>query len=324
MTQAREDTAPDRAGLTAGSSGAVASRRRRRYSVLTSRDKLILALMVGIPLIFDLIFIWGPTIASVVLSFTQWNGVHPLDGSQWVGLGNYEKLWSSYAPFWEGVKHNVLWFLVLMLIATPLGMFFAILLDREMRGTRIYQTIFYMPVVLSLAVVGLIWEFQYSQDNGLIDSVFRSLHVGNVDWLGDSNVNLWATLVAASWRHVGYIMVLYLAGLKSVDPSLREAAAIDGASGAQTYLHVVFWVMMPINIVIAVVTTIESLRAFDIAYIINHGKNGLELLSTLITNNSISEANFIGFGSAIAVVLLVVSLVPIVTFLTRMMREEKE
>lgn len=324
MTQAREDTAPDRAGLTAGSSGAVASRRRRRYSVLTSRDKLILALMVGIPLIFDLIFIWGPTIASVVLSFTQWNGVHPLDGSQWVGLGNYEKLWSSYAPFWEGVKHNVLWFLVLMLIATPLGMFFAILLDREMRGTRIYQTIFYMPVVLSLAVVGLIWEFQYSQDNGLIDSVFRSLHIGNVDWLGDANVNLWATLVAASWRHVGYIMVLYLAGLKSVDPSLREAAAIDGASGAQTYLHVVFWVMMPINIVIAVVTTIESLRAFDIAYIINHGKNGLELLSTLITNNSISEANFIGFGSAIAVVLLVVSLVPIVTFLTRMMREEKE
>jgi ABC-type sugar transport system permease subunit len=324
MTQVREDTAPDSAGLTAGSSGAVASRRRRHYSVLTSRDKLILGLMVGIPLFLDLVFIWGPTIASVVLSFTQWNGVHPLDAKEWVGLGNYEKLWSSYAPFWEGVKHNILWFLVLMLIATPLGMFFAILLDREMRGARIYQTIFYMPVVLSLAVVGLIWEFQYSQDNGLIDSVFRSLHIGTVDWLGDPNVNLWATLVAASWRHVGYIMVLYLAGLKSVDPSLREAAAIDGASGAQTYFHVVFWVMMPINIVIVVVTTIESLRAFDIAYIINHGKNGLELLSTLITNNSISEANLIGFGSAIAVVLLVISLVPIVTFLTRMMREESE
>jgi multiple sugar transport system permease protein len=98
-------------------------------------------------------------------------------------------------------------------------------------------------------------------------------------------------------------MVLYLAGLKSVDPSLREAAAIDGANGTQTYLHVVFWVMMPINTVIVVVTSIEALRAFDIAYIINHGKNGLELLSTLITNNSISEASLIGFGSAIAVVL---------------------
>jgi multiple sugar transport system permease protein len=80
--------------------------------------------------------------------------------------------------------------------------------------------------------------------------------------------------------------------------------------------------MMPINVVIVVITTIEALRAFDIAYIINHGKNGLELLSTLITNNAISESNRLGFGSAIAVVLLVISLVPIVTFLLRMLREE--
>jgi multiple sugar transport system permease protein/raffinose/stachyose/melibiose transport system permease protein len=114
-------------------------------------------------------------------------------------------------------------------------------------------------------------------------------------------------------------MVLYLAGLKSVDPTLREAAAIDGANDRQIFFRVVFPVMRPINIVILVITVIESLRAFDIAYIINRGKNGLELLSVLITNNSISEANLLGFGSAIAVVLLVVSLVPIVIFLVRTM-----
>ena len=81
--------------------------------------------------------------------------------------------------------------------------------------------------------------------------------------------------------------------------------------------------MRPINVVIIVITVIESLRAFDIAYIINRGKNGLELLSILITNNSISEASLIGFGSAIAVVLLVISLVPIVIFLTRTMRADR-
>ena len=91
-------------------------------------------------------------------------------------------------------------------------------------------------------------------------------------------------------------MVLYLAGLKSVDPTLREAAAIDGANQRQTFFRVVFPVMRPINIVIIVITVIESLRAFDIAYIINRGKNGLELLSILITNNSLSEASLIGFG----------------------------
>ena len=99
-------------------------------------------------------------------------------------------------------------------------------------------------------------------------------------------------------------MVLYLAGLKAFDPSLREAAKVDGASERQTFFRVVFPVMMPINVAIVVITTIEALRAFDIAYIINRGKNGLELLSTLITNNSISESNRLGFGSAIAVVLL--------------------
>jgi multiple sugar transport system permease protein len=279
--------------------------------------------MVGIPLTLDLVFIWGPTLASIGLSLTQWRGIQGINSNDWVGLGNFEKLWSSYPPFWEAFKHNILWFAALMLIATPIGMFFAILLDREIRGTRIYQSIFFLPVVLSLALVGIIWEMQYSQDYGFIDAVLRAAHLPTVDWFGDPSINLWAALVAASWSHVGYIMVLYLAGLKSVDPSLREAAAIDGANSVQTYTHVVFWVMMPINVVIVVITTIQSLRAFDLAYIINRGKNGLELLSVLITNTSLSEANLIGFGSAIATVLLVISLVPITAFLLRMNQDDQ-
>jgi len=324
MTQVREDNAPDLAGSQAGRSGARPFRRRRRFSVLTRRDQVMLGLMVGIPLILDFIFIWGPALVSIALSFTQWRNTEPLTANSWVGLGNFEKLWSTYPAFWEGLKHNILWFLVLMLIATPIGMFFAVLLDREMRGARIYQTIFYLPVVLSLAVIGIIWQLQYSQDNGFIDAVLGFFKLPKPDWFGDPSINLWAALVAASWRHVGYIMVLYLAGLKSVDPSLREAASIDGANGRQTFLHVVFWVMMPINVVIVVITTIESLRAFDIVYIINQGKNGLELLSVLITNNAIGEANLTGFGSAIAVVLLVISLVPIIIFLSWSMREDSQ
>ena len=144
-----------------------------------------------------------------------------------------------------------------------------------------------------------------------------------IDWLGNPRINLFAALVASSWRHVGYIMVLYLAGLKSVDPTLREAAAMDGANQRQTFFRVVFPVMGPINVIIVVVTIIESLRAFDIAYIINRGTNGLELLSTLITNNSISEASLVGFGSAIAVILLVISLIVIVPYLLQTFRKER-
>ena len=91
-------------------------------------------------------------------------------------------------------------------------------------GTRIYQSVFFIPVVLSLAVVGFIWQLQYTSQ-GFINSVLGTTRQDNaIDWLGNPNLNIWAVLVAASWRHVGYIMVLYLAGLKSVDPTLREAA----------------------------------------------------------------------------------------------------
>jgi multiple sugar transport system permease protein len=322
--RATKPLAPALAGSSGGTgASSVAGRIRRRYSLLTRRDKVVLGLMVGVPLFFDLALVWGPAIVSIFVSFTNWNGIGSPFDAKVIGLKNYENLIGSYPFFWPAVQHNLLWLAWLMFIATPIGMFLAVLLDREIRGTRIYQTIFYIPVVLSLAVVGIIWQLQYAPEQGFINNVLgRTANDNLIDWLGDPSLNLWAALVATSWRHVGYIMVLYLAGLKAFDPALREAAKVDGASERQTFFRVVFPVMMPINVVIVVITTIEALRAFDIAYIINHGKNGLELLSTLIVNNAISESNRLGFGSAIAVVLLVISLVPIVTFLIRMLRED--
>ena len=312
------------ASATQSGGRAATSRVRRRYSLLTTTDKLVLGLMVVIPLLFDLALIWGPTVASVLISFTNWNGIGSPFDAKVIGTKNYESLLTAYPFFWPALSHNLIWLAWLMFIATPVGMLLAVLLDRMVRGTRIYQTVFYLPVVLSLAVIGIIWSLQYAPEQGLINNLLgRTANSNLIDWLGNPTLNIWAALVAASWRHVGYIMVLYLAGLKAFDPTLREAAKVDGASERQTFFRVVFPVMMPINVVIVVITTIEALRAFDIAYIFNHGKNGLELLSTLITNNGISESNRLGFASAIAVVLLIVSLVPIVAFLTRMMREDR-
>ena len=277
--------------------------------------------MVGIPLLLDVIFIWWPTLSSVLLSLTNYNGVGDVGPSNFIGLKNYQFMFSGYTLFWPAFFHNVLWLLWLFFLATPLGIFIAVLLDRELRGARFYQSIFFLPVVLALAVVGLIWELQFSPTDGFINNALHRTSANNIiDWLGNPRINIFSALIAASWRHVGYIMVIYLAGLKSVDPTLREAARVDGANEVQTFLRIVFPVMMPINTVIAVITAIEALRAFDIAFIINRGKNGLELLSILITSNSVSEASLVGFGSAIAVILLIISLGPISVFLYRMMR----
>ena len=278
--------------------------------------------MVGVPLTLDLLLIWGPTLASVAFSFTNWDGIGAIQSKNFIGFKNYQFMFTGYTLFWPAFTHNLIWLAWLTLIATPIGVLFAVLLDRELRGLSIYKSVFFLPVVLPLVVVGFIWELQYAPNEGFINSVLTLNHYKGplIDWLGDPNINLFAVLVAASWRHIGYIMILYLAGLKSVDPSLREAARVDGATEVQTFFNVVLPVMAPINVIIVVVTAIEAARAFDIPFIINQGKNGLELLSILITNNSVSEAGLVGFGSAIAVILLLISLGPIVLFLSRVMR----
>jgi multiple sugar transport system permease protein len=305
------------------SNAAGAPRRRRRFSVLTRRDKVVLGLAVGIPAFIHIFLVWVPTISSIFLSFTSWNGIGGLERIKFVGIDNYINMFTRYPPFWPALQHNLVWLLTFLFIATPIGIFFAVLLDKNIRGTRIYQSAIYLPVVLSLAIVGFIWQLQYAPEEGFLNNVIHNFfpNAGTISWLGDKNINLAAVLVAASWRHIGYIMVLYLAGLKSVDPSLREAAAIDGATERQTFFRVVLPVLRPINIVILVITVIESLRAFDIVYVINKGQNGLELLSVLITQNIAGESARVGFGSALAVVLLVISVGPIILFLTRTFEE---
>jgi multiple sugar transport system permease protein len=318
-------------------SGAVAQSGapRRRYSPLSRRDRLTLALMVGIPTFLVVAFIAVPTILSIVLSFTSWTGIGGIDSIEFVGFKNYQNLGviptsldplefnGVYRPFWPALQHNILWLLWFTFIATPIGMFLAVILDKNIRGTRFYQSVLYMPVVLSLAIVGFIWILIYSPDQGLLNNILgtTSREPGFIDWLGNRDINLFSILVAASWRHIGYVMVLYLAGLKAVDPSLREAAQIDGANERQTFRFVVFPVLRPINVVVLVITVIESLRAFDLAYIINRGLNGLELLSVLVTTNIIGEASNVGFGSSIGVVLLVISVGPIIFYLVRALRE---
>jgi multiple sugar transport system permease protein len=283
--------------------------------MLTGGQRRTIALLVGLPLLLQVALVWLPAVASVGLSFTDWNGVGGLDAIRVVGAQNYVNLATVDPAFWPAVLHNLVWLVVYLLAVMPLGVFLAVLLDRELRGGWLYESALYLPLVLSFALIGLIWELQYSPSDGLINGVLGTNRQGNlIDWLGDRSLNLGAVIVASAWRHVGYVTLLYLAGLKSVDPTFREQAAIDGATEAQTFWRVVFPILRPINVVIVVVTTIEALRAFDIVYVINRGLNGLELLSVLVVNNLLGEASRIGYGSAAATLLLLASIVPIAIF----------
>ena len=291
--------------------------KARRVRRLTGRDRVVLTLMVLIPTLVEVALVWAPTLMSIGLSFSKWDGlaVSHIHGN---GTQNYQFVVNDLPSFWPAVRHNLLWLAFLALVGTPIGLVLAVLLDQQIRGSRIYQSVFFLPVMLSLALTGIIWQLMYNLNVGFINNLLGTANTPHaVDWLGNSNVNIWAALVATTWKHSGYIMILYLAGLKGIDPSLKEAAAIDGANERQIFFRVVFPSMRPINIVVVVITIIESLRAFDIVWVFNHGTNGLELISVLIIQYLIGESQVIGVGSALAVILLVVALVPIVTYLSR-------
>ena len=315
--------------------------RRRRFSQLSRRDKSVLAVMVGIPSLLHIVFVWFPTLMTVLLSFTKWDGFAPISDIKNAGGKNY---WEIFTVFEEklfaALFNNVILLAFLFIGPSLFGILLAYLLDKNIRGTRIYQSIYYFPVVLSLAVVGIIWKsVMFSQRQGLLNHTWSTL--GNhailgqtkpIDFIGDSTKvftfhipfldsalgpsrNFLAILLAIAWRHTGYIMVLYLAGLKSVDPALREAAAIDGCNEIQAFRNVVFPTLKPINVIVMVITVIEALRTYDIVAALN-APVGMELISLLVTNNLLGEGGGnVGRGSAYGVVLILLCIGFIIWYL---------
>lgn len=303
--------------MTAATKAPVTGRHRKAR--LSTRDRVTVALMILIPTAVAATLVWVPAMATIVMSFFDWDGFSPFSEAKFVGTRWYTEAATIYPAFWPSIQHNVIWLLVLFGIATPIGLLLAVLLDREASHTKFYQTSLYLPVVLSMALIGFIWQLMFSRDQGLLNALLGT----TIDWYGDPNINLWSALIATSWRHVGYVMLLYLAGLKGVDVALKEAARIDGASEVQTFFQVVFPVMFPINVVVLVITFIDSLRAFDLVWVINRGRNGLELLATEVTRNIVGEAQRIGFGSALATIMLVISTVFIIIYLRIVMKEDR-
>ena len=298
-----------------------AKRKSRRRQAFTKGDRLTLSLFVGVPAFLHIVWVWIPALLTVALSFTYWNGVQ-LSNIRWAGTANYETIFTASAQFWPAMRNNTYWLLWFSFIATPLGVLLAYQVDRKIRGHKIYESIYYIPVVLSMAVIGIIWRFMFGP-TGLVQVLLGYPGIEDaIPIFGNYDINTYVILSIASWRHIGYIMLLYLAGLKSVDPSLREAAAIDGATEWQSFRKVVLPAMKPVNVIIIVITVIESLRAFDLIYIIYGTSTGWPILGMLVFQNIYGQAASM-LGAAYAVILLILSITPIVFYLRTVFREDQ-
>jgi multiple sugar transport system permease protein len=277
-------------------------------------------LFLLVPAAVEISMVFWPALNSFYLSLTKWNG---LGAAQPVGLENFRGLVSDEV-FLGALKNNVIWAIGFGGLSVLGGLTLAVALNRPRRGVGLYRSAIYLPMVFSLAVTGLFWRVQYQPD-GTINTLLGAVGLQSLErqWLADPTTALYAVLVAAVWRQVGYVMVLYLAGLKGTDPTLDDAAATDGASAWQRFRFVIWPQLRGVNTVVFAVTVIDSLRTFDIVWAMTQGGpyHSSELLSTYMFEQGFSFLN-LGYASAIAVVIFALALIFIITYLIRATKEE--
>jgi multiple sugar transport system permease protein len=277
---------------------------------------------LAVPALVEVALVFWPALNSFYLSLTKWNG---LGVAQPVGLDNYHELFSD-GVFRGALQNNVIWAVGFGGLSVLGGLALALALNRPRRGVGLYRSAIYLPMVFSLAVTGLFWRVQYQPD-GSVNTLLGAVGLSGWErqWLADPHTALYAVLVAAVWRQVGYVMVLYLAGLKGTDPTLDDAAATDGASAWQRFRFVIWPQLRGVNTVVFAVTVIDSLRTFDIVWAMTQGGpyHSSELLSTYMFQQGFTFLN-LGYASAIAVVIFALALVFIITYLVRATRDEVE
>jgi len=294
-----------------------APRTRRRAGVPP-----VVWLFLLVPAVIEIAMVFWPALNSFYLSLTKWNG---LGAAQPVGLDNYRELFAD-GVFRGALRNNVIWAVGFGGLSVLGGLALALALNRPRRGVGLYRSAIYLPMVFSLAVTGLFWRVQYQPD-GTVNTLLSAVGLSGWErqWLADPNTALYAVLVAAVWRQVGYVMVLYLAGLKGTDPTLDDAAATDGASGWQSFRFVIWPQLRGVNTVVFAVTVIDSLRTFDIVWAMTQGGpyHSSELLSTYMFQQGFTFLN-LGYASAIAVLIFALALIFIITYLVRATRDEVE
>lgn len=310
---------------------------------VTSRRRIQWApyLFLLIPLALYAMWIIFPTFFSFYLSLTNWDGIAPIPGVDHLSFNNYVRLLgigtgSPDRDFVVSFGNNLKWMMVFLTVPTTMGLGLAMIFNTDIRGARWFKISFYAPLILSFVVIGTIWMWIYEPRAGILNSVivgvsqtlsqifpFITPLERGPGWLADRNLALWSILGAAVWRQVGYVMILYLAGLKNLDPSLIEAARVDGANGWQMFRKVIFPLLGPITTVVLVISVIDSLRSFDLVQVMTPLGGASNVLANFMYIEAFNNYQF-GYGATIAVTLLSLSLIIIIPYLYRTAKTELE
>jgi ABC-type sugar transport system permease subunit len=266
------------------------------------------------PLLIYLFFVVFPLLSSFYYSFTDWNGF-AVDYNQ-IGFANFEKLFRD-PLFGKALTNTVLWTVAAIVIPTGIGLTLALALHGRNFIGNLYKSLFYLPISLALAVIGQIWLWIYQPDWGLINTFVRA--IGHPEWstawLAKPQYALLGVIIAWAWQQIALSMVIFLAGLTAIPQELIEAAEIDGANYWQRVRHVIIPLLAPASVVVIALAVINSLKSFDVLYVMTKGGpfHSSDNLAMFMYNESFQKYNM-GYGSAIAVVLFMITLAVIVVY----------
>lgn len=251
------------------------------------------------------LFIVYPLLYSVNLSLHEWNGFTPT-WDRFVGLNNYRDMFGDYL-FWIAFTNNFKVMLVRLPLEIIIALLLAIILDREIKGKNLWQTILFLPVIMPLIVVALVWQRIYEPNIGLLNTLLRSLGLNGLAkvWLGDPKLAIYATAIVSTWKNIGFSMVIFLAALQGIPEELKEAAIVDGATEAQIVWRVTLPLLKPTIRIAIVLSMISIFKIFDLTYILTGGgpSHRSEVLASYMYFQAFSMGKM-GLASAAVVVLL--------------------
>lgn len=233
------------------------STTRKRKSTLYRREHLVAIAFITLPVVGFLVFAIGPFLYSIYASFTNWN---MLADPQWVGLNNYIQAFND--PYFLKSLGNTFFYMIGIPIGLILALTLALAMNRRMPGQTFFRSIYYVPVVSSLAAVSILWQWAYNGDFGLVNQVLDLVGIKGPNWLQDTATVKPALILMAVWKGLGFSMLLYLAALQSVPRSLMEAAELDGASAWQRFWHITFPMVQPVTFFLVVTGIIGGSQIF--------------------------------------------------------------
>jgi multiple sugar transport system permease protein len=283
---------------------AVAPARGTRYR--RRRQTLVAFGLLAIPLAGVLIFRILPGMASFVLSFTEWN----LFGRpEVVGLANFQTLVND-PVFWQALRNTAYYVAgsVPGIVFVSLGL--ALILNRGIRGIKLFRTIYFLPVVSSMVAVGIMWRWMFNAQYGLVNSGLGFLGIEPISWLGSTTWAMPALIIVTVWREIGFYMIIFLAALQGVPQHLLEAARLDGAGPWQRFWGVTFPMISPVTFFVSIMAMINTFQAFDYMFVMTEGgpRNSTLTLVYYLYQQGFQRFSM-GYASAIALVLFLIILV---------------